>query len=212
MNIESLQISVLRGFREKVDGNALGMIQVARQMQRSGLADEAIELASKALRLADGDPEVRILAADVMSKGVPKWHFNIVRDRARNAAYRAALERAVFPGCKVLEIGTGSGLLALMAAQAGAAEVITSEAEPALAHVAKINVAANGYADRIRVICKHSTELDVHADLGGPADILVSEIVSDDLLGEGVLSSHADAVSRLLKPGATIILSPVSDR
>ena len=42
-------------------------------------------------------------------------------------AYDAALRRAIRPGCRVLEIGTGSGLLAMMAARAGAAQVVTCE-------------------------------------------------------------------------------------
>jgi uncharacterized protein YjbJ (UPF0337 family) len=43
-------------------------------------------------------------------------------------------------------------------------------------------IAANGYSSRIRVVPKHSARLDVAEDIGGRADILVSEIVSNDLL------------------------------
>ena len=75
--------------------------------------------------LAPDDGEVRSVAAEVMSAGIPRWHFDIVHDYPRNDAYEAALRRAVFPGCKVLEIGTGTSLLAMMAARAGAAEVVT---------------------------------------------------------------------------------------
>ena len=205
MDTDALRVTALRALRTTATGDPRAMIQVARQMQRGGLGREAVDLALEARAQAGDDPEVAVLISEVLSKGVPRWHFNIVRDRARNDAYRAAIRKAVFPGCKVLEIGTGSGLLALMAAEAGAAQVITCEAEPALAHVAELNVAANGYADRVTVINKHSTALNVDVDLGGPADILVSEILADNLLGEDVLHSHADAVSRLLKPGATII-------
>jgi hypothetical protein len=101
-----------------------------------------------------------------------------------------------------LEIGTGTGLLAMIAVRAGAAEVITCEKTLAIAHMATEIVARNGYADHVRIIAKHSDELDVEADLGGPADILVSKIVSNDLLGE---PAHERAVRNLLKPGGRVI-------
>jgi type II protein arginine methyltransferase len=92
----------------------------------------------------------------------------------------------------------------MMAARAGAARVITCEADPAIAAAARENVAINGFADRVTVVNKHSTALDL-ADVGGLADILVSEIVSNDMLSEGTLPAHEDAVPRLLKPGGAVI-------
>jgi type II protein arginine methyltransferase len=179
------------------------MIALARQLAAAGDRGYAIELAARALALAPGDGEMRTLAQELLSEGVLGWHFAIVRDQLRNEAYDAALRRAVVPGCKVLEIGTGTGLLAMMAARAGA-DVVTCEANPAVAAAAREVIAANGLSDRIRVIARHSTALG-EADLGGRADILVSEIVSNDLLSEGVLPAHRDAVARLLKPGAQVI-------
>src|SRR5690606_26300170 len=67
-------------------------------------------------------------------------------------------------------------------------------------------VRRNGFGGRVRVLNKHSSALDVDADLGGPADVLVSEIVSNDLLGEGALPVMEEVLrSRLLKPGARIV-------
>ncbi len=189
----------------QVDGNANAMVMLARLLQAPEVREISVDLCARALQLAPGDGEVRAVAAEVLSTGIPKWHVDIVRDSGRNQVYEAALQRAVVPGCKVLEIGTGTGLLAMMAIRAGAAEVITCEFEPAVAMAAREIIARNGFADRIRVLSKHSTLLDVERDLHGPADLLVSEILANDLLGEGTVPALEHAHRHLIKPGAPII-------
>jgi hypothetical protein len=83
--------------------------------------------------------------------------------------------------------------------------VVACEENPAIADSARRIVAANGYADRIRVVTGNSTELELESDLEGHADVIVSEIVSNNLLAEGVLTTLADAASRLLAPGGQMI-------
>ncbi|WP_160296926.1 50S ribosomal protein L11 methyltransferase [Sphingomonas sp. ERG5] len=135
---------------------------------------------------------------------MPNWHFTIVADAGRNAAYDVALRRAIKPGMRVLEIGTGTGILAMMAARAGAAEVVTCEMNPVIASAARGIIETNGYGDVVRVFSGHSDKLAL-AELGGRADLLVSEIVSNNLLGEEVLPTHEKAMRDLMKPGAQVI-------
>ena len=105
---------------------------------------------------------------------------------------------------RALDIGSGSGLLAMMAARAGAQDVVSLEMVPALAAVARHITAANGYAEQVRVVGEMSTSASIDA-IGGQFDLLVCEIVDDQLLGEGVLTTVCDARRRLLKPGAVIL-------
>jgi predicted nicotinamide N-methyase len=187
------------------EGNPAAMILLARMMRADGQHAQALTQCRKALALAPRDAELVAQANRLLSEEVPAWHFVIVRDAVRNAAYDAALRRAIRQGSRVLEISAGTGLLAMMAARAGAAEVITCEMTPAIAEAAMDIVARNGFADRVRVIAKHSDKLDVKADLGGPVDILVSEIVSNNLLGQDVLPTHERAVRELLKADGRVI-------
>lgn len=180
------------------------MIALARQFAAAGDMATAAELALRVIGDDRATGETRVIAGHLLGDHVPSWHFLLIRDHIRNQAYEDALIRAITPGCLVLEIGTGTGILAMMAARAGA-EVVTCESNPAVAFTAREIIAANGLSDRVKVVNKHSTALELDADLGRPADILVSEIVSNDLLGEGVLLAHADACSRLLKRGGTVI-------
>jgi type III protein arginine methyltransferase len=190
-----------------VDGKPHRMLMLARLMQQDGQGAKALDLCHKALRLAPDDTRLAVMVKAFISESVPDWHFNIIRDEARNAAYDAALRRAVTPDSRVLEIGSGTGILAMMAARAGAKEVVTCEMVPAIADTAAKIVARNGFSDRVRVIVKHSKEVKVEADLGGPSDILVSEIIANNLLGESVLAVHEHAIRNLLKPGAHVIPS-----
>jgi type II protein arginine methyltransferase len=196
------QIAALMSHAE---GNPAAMIQIARMMRKDGQREQALAQCQKALALAPRDGELAAQARRFLSEDVPTWHFVIVQDELRNAAYNAALRRAIRPDSRVLEIGAGTGLLAMMAARAGATEVITCEMNPTIAQVAMNIIARNGFADRVRVIAKHSDKLDVEADLGGPVDILVSEIVCSNLLGEHVLPTHERAMRNLLKPGGRVI-------
>lgn len=171
----------------------------------NGKSELAATLALRIWNESTGNPETAFLAGEALSHDVPNWHFSLVRDRIRNAAYDAALRRAIKPGMRVLDIGSGTGLLAMMAARAGAAQVYSCEMNPAVADAARDVVAANGLSDRIQVIAKHSGLLNVEADLGGRVDLVVSEIVSNNMLNEDVLPIMEYAVGNLLKPGGGMI-------
>ncbi|MDP3403406.1 MAG: 50S ribosomal protein L11 methyltransferase, partial [Brevundimonas sp.] len=172
---------------------------------KAGQADRGYQLARRARELAPDNAEIASLTHRPFTGLVPDWHFSIVRDDTRNQAYEAALKRAVGPGTRVLDIGTGTGILSMMAARAGAAHVTACDMNPAVADAAVDVIARNGLSDRIRVISKRSDALDVDADMGGQADVLVSEIVSNDMLGEHALAAMADAVPRLVKPQGRVI-------
>ena len=170
-----------------------------------GRHSEALTALRRALALDPSNREAHSNLRVVYAAMVPKWHFTMLNDEARNEAYRRGIEAAVRPGDHVLEIGAGSGLLAMMAARAGAARVTTCEVNPALADTARQIVAANGLADRVSVIGRKSTMLEVGRDLPQPADLLIMEIFDTVLIGEGVLPSLEDARKRLLKPEACVL-------
>ncbi len=201
-------------------GEALSHAQRAAQMQANlgqahatlgivlhelGRPSEAVGALRRALQIDPNDAEARSNLRIVYAAMVPAWHFTMLNDDARNDAYDRAIRAAVRPGDHVLEIGTGSGILAMMAARAGAERVTTCEVNPALADVARQIVIANGFADRVSVIARKSTQVEVGRDLPRPADLLIMEIFDSILLGEAVLPSLADARQRLLAPQARVL-------
>lgn len=161
-------------------------------------SQEAAQLAAHARALSPNDPVVWTLTDDAIRAQVPLWHWAILNDQARNAAYAAGIAAAIKPGMTVLEIGGGSGILSMLAARAGADHVYCVECQPLLAEAARRNVAANGFSDQITVIEAKSTDVTVGEQLPQRCDALVQELISNTVVGESLLPVLADARERLL--------------
>jgi Ribosomal protein L11 methyltransferase (PrmA) len=130
----------------------------------------------------------------------PVEHARMLHDDRRTGDYIAALAAAVRPGDVVLDIGTGSGVLAVAAARAGARRVYAVEASD-IAEVAGRVFAANGVTDRVTLVPGWSREVE----LPEPADLLVAELIGNEPLEEEILETTLDARRRLLKPDARLI-------
>jgi precorrin-6B methylase 2 len=130
----------------------------------------------------------------------PVEHARMLHDERRTKDYMAALAAAVRPDDVVLDIGTGSGVLALAAARAGARRVYAVEASD-IAEVAERVFAVNSVRDQVTLVPGWSRL----AELPEPADLLVAEVIGNEPLEEEILETMLDARRRLLKPGARII-------
>jgi type II protein arginine methyltransferase len=178
--------------------------EAAKHFRSAEDLENAWACMERALALVPNDPDVRYAARMIRTEAVPAWHFNMMNDDVRNKAFRAAIERQVKPGQIVLEIGTGAGLLAMMAARAGA-KVYTCEANSVLAQTARALIAKNNLSDRITVIEAPSWEVEVGEHLPEPADVLIAEVFSAQFLSEEVIPTFEDAKARLLKSDALVI-------
>lgn len=107
--------------------------------------------------------------------------FECLADLDRTRAFERAIAEAVRPGDRVLELGTGTGVLSLMAARAGAGRVDAYELSGPTAAMARRNVDANGYGTSVRVIEDDVTTCRFD---GGPYDVVIAELVTVALLEE----------------------------
>jgi len=127
------------------------------------------------------------------------WHHDLLNDRSRTLAYLEAVSRTVQPGDVVADLGTGSGILALSAAQAGATEVFAVEYR-SIVWLAKRIASVNRMSDRITFFNAHSSALE----LPRPVDVLVSEC-AESLGVSPMVRAFIEARPRWLKPGGCVI-------
>jgi len=128
------------------------------------------------------------------------FHRMLINDAVRTAAYRDAIFATVRPGDVVLDVGSGSGVLALFAAQAGAGHVHCVERH-AIIRVARELAEANGFANRISF-----HQCDIRAlELDGPVDLIQSELISKAAIGEQMAELVGWCRDRFLRPGGALL-------
>ncbi|WP_437680014.1 methyltransferase domain-containing protein [Sorangium sp. So ce131] len=131
-------------------------------------------------------------------------HRWFLSDRVRNEAYREAIHRHVAAGTRVLDLGTGTGLLAMFAAQAGAAHV-TAVDWSGLVPYAEEAARRSGLGARMTF---------VRADLREWEDAARYDLITHDLIGGFLWEENAAAIlarigARQLAPGGRILPSRV---
>jgi ribosomal protein L11 methyltransferase PrmA len=127
-------------------------------------------------------------------------HARMFGDHRRNGAYAAALDRVVPPRGVVLDIGTGTGLLAMLACKAGAARVYAVESG-AIISLARALAAHNGVEDRITFFEQSSLTLTLPEQV----DVIVSDIRGVLPFAGTALVSQIDARQRFLRSGGTMV-------
>ena len=128
------------------------------------------------------------------------FHHSMLADSVRTSSFLSAIMRTVRPGDVVVDIGSGTGVLSLFAAMAGASRVYAIEREPVI-EVAREIAVLNGFSARITFIAGSSHQVEIPER----ADVLVTETIGNLGFDEGIVAWVADAKKRFLKPDAQIV-------
>lgn len=130
---------------------------------------------------------------------------SMLQDSVRCEAFQRAITETVTPGCAVLDIGAGTGILSMFAAQAGARVVYAVE-QTRIAEVAREIIEENGLRDQIIVMQNDMAALE----LPEKVDVIVSEWLGGYGVDENLLPVVVLARDRWLKPGGKMIPSSVT--
>lgn len=140
-------------------------------------------------------------------------HRRMVGDRWRTEAFARAIREVVRPGDVVLDVGTGTGVLAMLAARAGASVVYAID-QSDVAQAAANLVKANGLGRVVRILRGPAAELE----LDRKVDVLVSEWLGHLAFVESMLDDvliardrHLARGGRMLPSGVRALLAPIDD-
>eukprot|EP00931_Biecheleriopsis_adriatica_P116477 TRINITY_DN92115_c0_g1_i1.p1 TRINITY_DN92115_c0_g1~~TRINITY_DN92115_c0_g1_i1.p1 ORF type:complete len:657 (-),score=126.19 TRINITY_DN92115_c0_g1_i1:41-2011(-) len=142
----------------------------------------------------------------------------MLQDETRTGTYQKAIHanRGDFEGRVVMDVGSGSGMLAFFALQAGAARVYCIEASP-MADVIRELANANGWSDRVVVVNKILQ--DIRDEVPEKVDCILHETLGTCLFAERGIETVCVARDRFLKPGGrlfpafvTFCLAPFEDK
>ncbi len=128
-------------------------------------------------------------------------HEEMLSDSVRVDAYHRGIRRNVEPGDVVLDLGTGTGLLAFMASRAGAKKVYAVEHSDFI-EVAREIAKLNGFTN-IEFVQANSREFTPPE----PIDVVLHEQMGDELFNENMLMNLLDLRDRVLRPGGRILPS-----
>lgn len=131
-------------------------------------------------------------------------HRRMLSDRIRVDGFARAIEALVEPGMVVLDAGTGTGILACIAARAGARRVFAVDRSEVI-ESARAVVAASGCQDVVELIQADLRQVQ----LPEKVDLVISETFGAMALAENGIADVAACVERNLAPGGLVIPSGV---
>ncbi|MCI5801040.1 MAG: 50S ribosomal protein L11 methyltransferase [Oscillospiraceae bacterium] len=112
----------------------------------------------------------------------------------------ALLEQAVKPGCTVLDVGCGSGILAVASLLLGASSAVGVDIDELAVKIAGENAALNGVEEKVSFLCGDLTD-----KVSGSYDVICANIVAD------VIKRLAPDIPRFLKPDGVFLASGIID-
>lgn len=140
----------------------------------------------------DPEPEDRIIEID------PGMAFGTGTHETTGMCVEL-IEEYVKPGMKVIDIGTGTGILAIAAAHMGAKEVLATDLDPMAVKVAAENVEKNGFSGTITTRCG-----DLLEAVDETGDVVIANIIAD------VIKMLAAPVRAHIAPGGRFICSGIA--
>ena len=124
-------------------------------------------------------------------------------DEVRVRHFRDAIDKTVRPGDIVVDAGSGTGLLGMLAVQAGASKVFCVEISDEYAEIIAENARRNDMEREIVVIHGDATTISLPEEV----DVIVSEVISAGFFYEPQLQIIDNMRAHLKKGGAIIPLS-----
>lgn len=129
------------------------------------------------------------------------YYQQMLADHVRMQRYRQAIIQTVQPGDVVADLGTGLGVLALMAVQAGAVRVYAVDNRPRVIWMAEQILRTNPGGDRVVLISEDARTVQLEESV----DLIVNELIGDFGTDENIHECVNAFTDANLKPGGSIL-------
>ncbi|MBN1156400.1 50S ribosomal protein L11 methyltransferase [Candidatus Woesearchaeota archaeon] len=139
------------------------------------------------------------------------YHYEMVSDETRVVPFMIAIEKLA-QGKRVLESGTGTGIMSLFAAKNGAEIVYAVEKDPAVGEVARQNIKRNQLDNIITILCPRDVLTVTIDDIGNKANMVIAENLSTWLAIEPQVPIMNYINKHLAEPDAIRLPKTVSNK
>lgn len=136
------------------------------------------------------------------------YHRTLLADRVRNDLFQRAIAARVRPGDSVVDLGSGSGIWAIVAAKCGARRVVAVEREPLLCALIERLAHENGVSAQVQVACADVLKIELDREF----DVAISETLGTSAFEEGIVAHLARGRDRFVRPGGALIPEQVGLR
>ena len=133
--------------------------------------------------------------------GILQYHQLMLSDGVRNKMLFEAIKNHVSSDTNFLDVGAGTGVWAILAAQLGAKRVVAVEIEECLIPIIYKHAKENGVAHKIEIVHGNSDDVKIR----GKFDVIVSEIFGGDALGAATINSFVSLRNRFLAENGVLI-------
>ncbi len=126
---------------------------------------------------------------------------SMLADQYRMQSYRRAIEKVVKKGDVIVDLGTGTGVLAMMAVQAGAQHVYAVEVRPQIIPITQRIIEQNDMSGKITLIEGDARDII----LPEKVDLILNELIGDFGTDENIHECVSSVAERYLKPTGKIL-------
>ncbi len=140
-----------------------------------------------------------IYSGDKLQKAI-RIHQNMLEDGIRNRLLYDVLKKTVSEDTRFLDVGSGTGVWAVIAAKLGAQRVVAIEINEYLIPIIYQHAIENDVADKIEIIHAHSDNVRTN----GKFDVILSELFGKDVYGKETIRSFVKIRDRFLAPNGVL--------
>lgn len=185
-------------------GNVEILKEIGQYLYRYGYFAEALCHFEKVLKIDNNFVSIEKRLNNAKCLLLPRSQFRSLNDRIRNEAYRKAIRSCVTPDVdNVLNMDTGTGLLALYASECNPVSITANEESTTMARLAK-SVMQDNHVQEVVITNKPSVLL-TRNDICGTPSVLIIDAFDSGIFGKYILESISHAWENLLQDNSKVI-------